>query len=80
MAEVNAARDQAGAGPTRTELQQRFLNILTNLEEQPEQLVQVEIWLTELERQLGLSTNFHLAEETVAPTFALNLIPVLEYA
>lgn len=80
LTEVNASRDQVGARVTRTEIQQRFLNILTNLEEQPEQLIQVEIWLTELEYQLGLATNFPPAEETVAPTFALNLLPVLEYA
>jgi predicted RNA-binding Zn-ribbon protein involved in translation (DUF1610 family) len=80
MAEVNAARDQAGAGPTRTELQQRFLNILTNLAEQPEQLVQVEIWLTELERQLGLAVNLHLTGQAVAPILSRYSIPILEYA
>ncbi len=80
LAEVKASRDQVSAGVTHTELQQRFLNILANLEEQPEQLIQVEIWLTELEHKVGLFTDLHPAAEPVAPAIALNLIPVLEYA
>ncbi|MEW5959116.1 MAG: hypothetical protein AB1801_15400 [Chloroflexota bacterium] len=66
--------------PTRTELQQHFLNILANLDEQTDQLFQVEIWLDELERQLVLSTDRQPATETVAPILCLHSIPILEYA
>jgi hypothetical protein len=80
LAEVNANRGQAGSAPTRTELQQRFMQILAQLEEQDGRLIQIEIWLDELERQVVLSNNLHPATETVAPNLDLNSIPVLEYA
>ncbi|MEW5958398.1 MAG: hypothetical protein AB1801_11770 [Chloroflexota bacterium] len=80
LTEVNAAQDQVGAGPSRTELQQRFLNILASLDEQDKQLIQVEIWLDELERRLVLSADRQPATETVAPILCLHSIPILEYA
>ncbi|MEW5960870.1 MAG: hypothetical protein AB1801_24355 [Chloroflexota bacterium] len=72
LTEVNAAQNQTDAVPTRTELQQRFLNILASLGEQDRQLIQVEIWLDELERRLVLSADLQPVAETVAPILSLH--------
>jgi hypothetical protein len=80
LAEIKATREQSGIIPTRTKLQQRFSNILASLEEQDGQLIQIEVWLSELEHQLGLSTDLHLAAEIVEPTWPIHSSPSLEYA
>jgi predicted RNA-binding Zn-ribbon protein involved in translation (DUF1610 family) len=47
---------------TRQRIQDRFLDILARLEERDEQLIQIEIWLDDLERNLVFLENNEAAE------------------
>jgi hypothetical protein len=79
LAEIKATSEQAGIIPTRTKLQHRFSNILASLEEQDGQLIQIEVWLNELERQLGLSTDLNPTAEIVERIWPIHSSPILEY-
>ncbi len=52
---------------TRQSIQSRFLDILTRLEEQDEQLVQIDTWLDDLERKLVFPENNGAAELVTWP-------------
>ena len=64
LAEVNNNRDHSDTVPTRTELQQRFMEILARLEEQDGQLGQIDLWLKELENRLVTARSNSPTEET----------------
>jgi len=80
LAEIEATFEQRGTVPTRTNLQQRFSNLLTTLEEQDEQLMQVELWLNELESQLDLSTGGKPTAAIVEPILTVHSSRIPENA
>jgi hypothetical protein len=78
LAEVNAICEQQDIElPTRQQLQYRFLNILTQLDEHDARLSRINAWLDMLDAQLDLTDNVDNRDETMLPIAS---IPMLEYA
>ena len=75
LVEVNAGGGQDFDQLSRQQLQSRFQNILSRLNE-PD-LARIETWLDTLEAQLDLVEDADHTNEEVAP---INAIPVPEYA
>ena len=75
LTEVNVGEGQSFGQPTRSQLQNRFQNILARLDEL--EMAKVKTWLDTLEAQLDLAEDTEHINEEVAQ---INAIPVLEYA
>jgi hypothetical protein len=77
LAEVNGLEDRKAAPPTHQQLQNRFLNILAQLDDQDVRLSQINTWLDTLEAQLELAETTGDPVELMLP---IPLMPVSAHA
>jgi hypothetical protein len=78
LAEINAICEQQDIElPTRQQLQNRFLNLLSQLDEEDTRLSRINAWLDTLEAQLDLSQAADHPDKIMLPIAS---IPVPEYA